>query len=268
LYPGYGPIFEFTEALINWYEDRFGVSVNPDQLYPTTGGKDAIAHLAMAILDAGDEVLVPDPGYPAFAGTALMLNAKPVSYNLTPDRAYLPNVRELHQLVTDHTKAIWVNYPSNPVGQVASLEQLKPLLDFAYKHDIWLLYDNPYAEITFDGFKAPSILELPGGFAKCVELGSFSKTFSFAGYRMGWAVGNEDLIKALAKVKSQVDSGLSKPLQQLGAYALTNFDHDWYDNMLKSYRSRRDTIAEYLLRQLAERRPLPVGANPRRLQGF
>lgn len=245
LYPGYGATGEFSSALINWYKERFGVSLNEDELLPLIGGKDGVAHLPLALLDAGGEALVPDPGYPGFSGPVLMFDAKVVTYNLTERNGFKPDLAELEKKVSDKTSYMWVNFPSNPTGQVASLKDLAPLVNFAKKHNIILVYDNAYAEITY-GFIAPSILEISGAKDVAVELGSFSKSHSFAGFRMGWMVGNKEVIGALAKVKSQMDSGMTLPLQMLGAYALTHPDQAWKKEMLTSYIRQRDQVAKLL----------------------
>ncbi len=258
-YPGYGASKEFSTALVEWYKGRFGVSLDGDECYPLLGGKDGLSSLSLALLDPGDEVLVPDPGYPGFVGPALMVGACPVSYDLLPEQEFKINLNQLTKKLSAKTKAIWINFPSNPTGQVASLEELNSLVDFAKQNNIWLLYDNAYADITYDNFVAPSILEIPGAKDVAVEIGSFSKMFSFAGFRMGWIVGNSKLITAVAKVKSQLDSGMSRPLQKLGAYALENYNQDWNRAMLKSYENRRNIIAEKL-NGLGLSFPLPKGA--------
>lgn len=246
IYPGYGANAEFTEALTRHYNTRFSVALEKSELLPLLGGKDGVSHLALAILDEGDEILIPDPGYPGFSGPTLMLGAIPVYYDLTEENNFKINIQELEKKVTPRTKAVWVNYPSNPTGQVATIEELQPIVTFAKKHDLILIYDNAYAEITFDGFIAPSILQIKEAKDVAVEIGSFSKSHSFAGHRMGWIVGNKQVIQALAKVKSQLDSGMFTPLQKLGAYALNNPDETWKKAMLESYRSRRDILAKKL----------------------
>lgn len=246
LYPGYGATAEFTKALQNWYKTRFGVKIQSNELFPLLGAKDGISHLPLALLDSKDEALVPDPGYPGFSGSVLMAGAKPIYYNLTEKNDFKIDLRELKKKLSLKTRFIWVNFPSNPTGQVASLKELEPLVNFAKKHKLWLVYDNAYSEITFDGFTAPSILQVKEAKEVAVEIGSFSKTFSFAGYRMGWIVGNAEVISALAKIKSQVDSGMSKPLQKLGAFALNNYDQGWHKQMIKSYHDRREIICQYL----------------------
>ena len=249
LYPGYGASREFSEALQAWYKTRFGVALASDELLPLLGAKDATGHLPLALLDEGDEALTPDPGYPGFSGPTDMIGAVPAYYSLTEANDFKIDVAELEKKITKKTKGIWVNFPSNPTGQVATREELRAIVAFAKRHGIFVLYDNAYAEIVFGGYKAPSILEIEGAKDMAVELGSFSKMFSFAGFRMGWIVGNSKMVAALAKVKSQVDSGLSTPLQKLGAYALTHPDTEWSKKMLKSYQDRRDSIAKHLTKR-------------------
>jgi len=246
LYPGYGAIREFSDALIWWYKKRFNVSINKDELLPLLGAKDGISHLPLALLDIGDEVLIPDPGYPPFKDPAVMIGAKPISYSLKKEDNFKINFDLLKEKLSSKTKFIWVNFPSNPTGQIATRKELLTIVQFAKQNNLFIVYDNAYSEITFDGFIAPSILGIEDAKDIAVEIGSFSKTFSFAGFRMGWIVGNKDIIEALSKVKSQMDSGLSIPLQKLGAFALTNFDKTWNKEMLESYRKRRNIIAKHL----------------------
>ena len=248
LYPGYGAIPQLAEGLQHWYNKRFNVHLGADELYPLLGSRDGVSHLPLALCDKGDEILVPDPGYPAFTGPALMIGVKPIYYNLLVTNNFTVDYRELEKKITSKTKYIWINFPSNPTGQVTDLSQLAPLVALARKHGIWLIYDNAYSEITFDAFVAPSILQIEGAKDVAVEIGSFSKMFSFAGFRMGWIVGNKEVIGALAKIKSQMDSGMTRPLQQLGAYALTHPDDLWHKEMIASYQKRRDSIIEHLKR--------------------
>jgi aspartate/methionine/tyrosine aminotransferase len=236
LYPGYRGIPEFNAALSHWYKQRFNVELDDDEVLPLLGAKDGCSHLPLALCDEGDEVLVPDPGYPGFAGPVMMIGAKPVPYDIT-------SADDLEKKISDRTAFMWVNFPSNPTGAVATREQLERIVAVAQKHSVPIVYDNAYSEITFDGYVAPSILEVPGAKDIAVELGSFSKTFSFAGYRMGWLVGNKKIVAALQKVKSQADSGMSLPLQRLGAYALTQQDKAWHEKMVATYKERRDVIA-------------------------
>lgn len=246
IYPGYGANEEFEKGLQSWYKKRFGVELKSNELFPLLGGKDGVSHLPLALLDTGDEALIPDPGYPGFTGPVLMLGAKPVFYNLTEKKDFKIDLKDLENKITKKTKYMWINFPSNPTGQIVTLEELKPIVALAKKHNILLIYDNAYAEITFDGYVAPSILEIPGAKDVAVEIGSFSKSHSFAGHRMGWIVGNPEVIKGLAKVKSQLDSGMFTPLMKLGGYALEYPDLKWKASMLSDYKKRRDIIAEKL----------------------
>lgn len=246
LYPGYGAIPELVDALIDWYKRRFGTSLNQAGILPLLGAKDGISHLTLTMLNEGDEVLVPDPGYPAFTGMTLMVGAKPVYYNLKETNDFKIDLVELEEKVSEKTKFIWINFPSNPTGQVITLSELERIVKFAKQHNLFIVYDNAYSEITFDDFIAPSILQIDGAKDLAVEIGSFSKTFSLAGFRMGWIVGNREVVKALAKVKSQIDSGLSLPFQKLGAFVLTHFDKKWYEEMITNYKNRRDIIAHHL----------------------
>ena len=247
VYPGYNAIPVFSDAIIAWYKKRFNVVVQPNEILPLLGAKDGIAHFPLAFLDDGDEILIPDPGYPSYFDCAALMGVKPITYHLKEEEHFKLNLDIIEEKLTKKTKAIWVNFPSNPTGQTATLKELEQLVDLAVKHRLLLLYDNAYSEITFDGPKAPSILQVKGARNVSMEFCSFSKTYSFAGFRMGWVIGNSENVEALTKAKSQIDSGMSLHLQQLGAYALSNPDEEWNKSMLESYRTRRDIIAKKLL---------------------
>ena len=259
LYPGYGAIPEFSESLIKWYKSRFLVSLDKDETYSLLGAKDGIVHLPLALLNEGDEVLIPDPGYPAFSGPLLLFGIKPVFYNLTEDDNFKLNLVNIKNKVSTKTKIIWLNFPSNPTGQVISKTEIEKLVAFCKQKKILIVHDNVYSEITFAGYKAPSILQIKGAEDIAVEIGSFSKSFALAGFRMAWIVGNKDAIKALAKVKSQLDTGMSIPLQKLGAYALNNFDNKWHKKMISEYEKRR-TIISARLKSLSLKYTLPTAS--------
>ncbi|WP_424246007.1 aspartate/methionine/tyrosine aminotransferase [Elusimicrobium posterum] len=242
LYPGFGAKKEFSQAVQTYYKKRFGVTIKEDELIPLLGAKDGTTHLPMALLDEGDEFLTPNPGYPGFTGAAIMMSAKPVFYTLKEENNFKPDLKELEKLVTKKTKYIWINFPSNPTGQTASLAELKKYCAFAKKHNLLILYDNAYAEMYYGKNTPPSIFQVPGAKNYAVELHSLSKTYSLAGYRIGFAAGSAKVIAALAKVKSQADSGLSLPLQYLAAYMLSTPDTKWRKDMLKSYTKRRDVL--------------------------
>ena len=245
-YPGYGATPIFAESLISWYKKKFEVEINDSELLPLIGSKDGITHLALTLLDEGDEVLIPDPGYPAYVGACLMVGAKPVSYNLTSENDFKINIEDIRHKISSKTKLIWLNFPSNPTGQIISKIELEKIVQLAIKHRIWIAYDNAYSEIYFGKDKPPSILEIPNAKKVAIEFNSLSKTFSLAGYRLGWAVGNNKLIGALAKVKSQFDSGLSLPLQRLAAFCFSSPDKEWRSKMLANYQQRAQILSEYL----------------------
>jgi LL-diaminopimelate aminotransferase len=259
LYPGYGAIPELSESLTAWYKKRFGVVVGSDMILPLLGGKDGVSHIPLALADPGDEILVPNPGYPAYIGPSLLFDAKPIPYDLNEANNFKLSLKEIESKLSPRTAFIWVNYPSNPTGQVATIEELADLVSFAKKHNLIIVYDNAYSEITFDGYVAPSILQIDGAEDVAVEIGSFSKMSSLAGYRMGWIVGNKEIIAALGKVKSQLDSGLTIPLQRLGAHVLSHPDVKWQEEMIISYKNRRNIIAEKL-EKLGLTFTLPEGA--------
>lgn len=246
LYPGYKAIPDFSHALIRHYQARFNVALDEGELLPLNGAKDGIAHLPFALFNEGDEVLVPDPGYPAFSVPAELAGAKIVPYSLDPENGFRLDIAAIEAAITPKTRYLWVNFPSNPTGAVATLDDLTALVECAHKHSLFVLYDHAYAEITFDNFISPSILQVPGAKDIAIEIGSFSKSHSFAGYRMGWVVGNREVITRLSTLKSQLDSGMSLPLQQLGAFALNNPDNEWQKNMIREYKNRQQIVAHHL----------------------
>lgn len=244
MYPGYTAIPAFKQAIVDWHKNRYGVTLETTEVDLVLGGKDLISHIPFVLFNEGDEVLVPDPGYPSYTEPAILIGVKPVPYDLTEKTNFKPDFKNITTKITPKTKAIWINFPGNPTGQVVDLSELEEMVAFAKKHNLFILYDNAYSDLTFDGFVAPSILEVKGAKEVAIELGSFSKTFSFAGYRMGWIAGNKEIVQGLTKIKSQMDSGMSLPLQKLGTYALTHFDKTWHKATVKSYETRRDIIAE------------------------
>lgn len=262
MYPGYEPIPEFSDAITVWYKKRFGVELDPktNKVFALPGAKYGITLLPLALLNPGDEVLIPCPGYPAYDVPARMAGGNPVKYNLPEKNNFRISVEELEKKVTDKTKFIWVNFPSNPTGRIADLKELTQIVEFCRnkRPPLFIIYDNAYSEITFNKV-APSILQIPKAEEITVEIGSFSKSNSFAGYRIGWMAGNKDIINAFGKLASQLDSGVAVPLQRLGADALNNHDEKWHTEMIASYKKRRDIIAKKL-RALDLKFELPDGA--------
>ncbi|MFT4096734.1 MAG: LL-diaminopimelate aminotransferase [Rhodoblastus sp.] len=227
-----------------YYGRRFGVKLNPDtQVVATLGSKEGFANMAQAITAPGDVVLVPNPSYPIHAFGFLMAGGVIRSVPAEPTPDYFPALERAIMHSIPKPIAVVVCYPSNPTAMVASLDFYTDLVAFAKKHDIFILSDLAYAEVYFDGNPPPSVLQVPGAFDVCVEFTSMSKTYSMAGWRMGFAVGNERLLSALGRVKSYLDYGAFTPIQVAAAAALNGPD-DCIAEMRATYKKRRDVMVE------------------------
>ena len=244
-YPFQVGLAEFRQSAARFVERRFGVAFDPaTELIPLIGSKEGLAHLGLAVLDPGDVCIVPDPGYPAYIGGALLADAEPELVPLVREKGFLMELEELPPERLDRTGLVYLNYPNNPTSAVAPLDYLARTVELCRRHDIVLAYDNPYSEITYDGYRAPSIFEVQGARDVAVEFHSLSKTFSMTGWRVGWAIGNAELIGALNKVKTYVDTGVFLAVQQAGAAVL----------------DRAETLAAPLVARFAERRDAAVRA--------
>jgi LL-diaminopimelate aminotransferase len=212
---------DFRRAAADWVARRFGQRFDPvTELLPLIGSKEGLAHLAFAVVDPGDVVIVPEPGYQAYIGGALLAGAVPHIVPLRADRDFLLEFDEIEPEVLARTRLVYVNYPNNPTAAIAPRDYLERLVAACRRHDIVLAYDNPYCDITFDGYIAPSIFEVEGARDVAVEFFSMSKSFKMTGWRVGFAVGNAELIGALSKVKSYVDTGSFQALQAASAWTL------------------------------------------------
>jgi LL-diaminopimelate aminotransferase len=243
-YPSYYGLPALRSAVADWYRTRFGVDLDPDtEVQPLIGSKEGIAHLTWAFVDPGDEVLVPDPGYPVYDISALLAGGIPVSVPHTEERGFLPDLSGVRP--TGRTKLLWLGFPSNPTAAVAERPVFEAAVALARDHGFLLAHDAAYSEITFDGFVAPSVLEIPGARDVAVEIGSASKTYNMTGWRVGWAVGNADAIKALATLKTNLDSGIFNAVQR-GAIAALTGPQDHLGPLLDAYRRRRDLFVSAL----------------------
>jgi LL-diaminopimelate aminotransferase len=232
----------FREAAADYMRRRFGLTVDPfTELHPLLGSKEGIAHLAAAVLDPGDAAIVPVPGYAVYHGGTVLADAEPYLYDLTPRTDFLLELEEIPADVLRRAKLVYLNYPNNPTAAVAPREYLERTVALCRQHDILLAYDNPYCEITFDGYVAPSIFEIPGAMEVAVEFHSLSKSFCMTGWRLGWAVGRPDRIAALAKVKNYVDTGAFLPVQAAGAEVLKQAER-LAAGYAAQFRERRDAI--------------------------
>jgi len=211
----------FREAAAAYMQRRFGLSIDPfKELHPLLGSKEGLAHLATTLLDPGDLAIVPVPGYAVYHGGTVLADGEPYLYDLTPRTDFLLELDEVPADALERAKLVYLNYPNNPTAAVAPREYLERTIAACRRHDLVLAYDNPYCEITYDGYVAPSIFEIPGAMDVAVEFHSLSKSFCMTGWRLGWAVGRPDRIAALARVKNYVDTGAFLAVQAAGAEVL------------------------------------------------
>jgi LL-diaminopimelate aminotransferase len=246
-YPSYYGMPEFRRAVAAWFERRFGVSLDPDdEVLPLIGSKEGLAHLAFAYLDPGDRAVVPDPGYPVYAIATRLAGAEPVTLPLPRERGFLPDW-DAAPVVDDRTRLLWLNFPTNPTAAVATEADLARAVEFAGEHDLLLAHDAAYSEITFDGFVAPSVLQVPGGRDVAIEFHSLSKGYNMTGWRIGFAVGAPDAIRALGTLKTNLDSGIWNAVQR-GAIAALEGPQDHVAAMRDLYRKRRDLVVGTLNR--------------------
>ncbi|HPF61877.1 MAG: aminotransferase class I/II-fold pyridoxal phosphate-dependent enzyme [Gemmatimonadetes bacterium] len=249
----------FREAAAAWMGRRFGLQVDPaHELLPLIGSKEGLAHLALAVVDPGDVVIVPEPGYQAYIGGAVFAGGEPHLVPLEASRGFLLELDQLPEAVLARTRLVYVNYPNNPTAAVAPRDYLERLVACCRRHDIVLAYDNAYSDITFDGYVAPSILEIPGAREVAVEFFSMSKSFQMTGWRLGFAVGNPEIIAALAKVKSYVDTGAFQALQHAAAWTLDHAE-SLIPPMRTELQLRRD-VAVAALREIGLPVASPQGA--------
>ncbi len=240
---------EFREAIARYMSRRFTVRVDPQtEVLPLLGSKEGLANMAHAVLDSGDACVLPDPGYPAYAGGVVLTDAQALTLPLTADADFLLQLDSLPARDLSRVRLAYVNYPNNPTTAIAPRGYLERLVELCGRHGIALAYDNPYCDITFDGYRAPSILEIPGARDVAVEFHSFSKSFAMAGWRLGWAVGNADLIARLTRVKTFVDTGSFLALQAAGAAVLD--DAEAASAPIRDALVERRDVAVALLRDL------------------
>jgi len=243
-YQGYRGIPALRQAFAEWYKRFFGVTLDPvTEILPLMGSKEGIMHISMAFLDPGDEVLVPDPGYPAYRAAALLAGGKVRTYDLSEENGWMPDLSAIEARGIERVKMMWVNYPHMPTGAKASVELFGPLAEFALRHGILLCNDNPYSFILNSDHL--SILSVPGARETALELNSLSKSHNMAGWRIGMLAGDSSFIDAVLKVKSNMDSGMFQPLQAAAAVALSLPD-SWYACLNEAYSRRRRLAAEIM----------------------
>ncbi|MEJ2732614.1 MAG: LL-diaminopimelate aminotransferase [Anaerolineae bacterium] len=245
-YAGYYGTPELRTAIAAYYENRFGVILDPaKEVTPLIGSKEGIANVALAFVDPGQPVLVPDPGYPTYGLGTLLAGGTPVRMPLLAENDFLPDLDSIPREVALSAKILWLNYPNNPTGAIASLGFFERVVDFARRSELLVCHDNPYCDVTFDGYAAPSLLQVPGAMDVALEFNSLSKTYNMAGWRIGMAVGSATAVEALARTKTNIDSGVFRPIQDAAVVALTG-DQTWLQKRNEVYRERRDLILETL----------------------
>lgn len=239
-YQSYMGLPELRRAFADWYGRHFGVVLDPErEILPLMGSKEGIMHIAMTYLEPGDQVLIPNPGYPAYRATAMLAGAALVEYSLSEANNWLPDLDALEQQDLSRVKLMWLNYPHMPSGATATPAFFEALVAFAKRHDILLCHDNPYAFILND--KPLSILSVPGGMEVALELNSLSKSHNMAGWRVGMLAGRADYLADVLRFKSNMDSGMFKPLQ-LAAAAALQAGPEWYAALNDTYRRRRAEV--------------------------
>ena len=247
---GYQPtvgIPELRQAMANFYKRWYDVDLDPKtEIQPLIGSKEGILHTTLAFCNPGDEVLVPNPGYPTYTSLSKILGAKIVNYNLREDNGWQPDFEELEKMNLDRVKLMWTNYPNMPTGDNARMETYEKLVDFARRHGIVVVNDNPYSFILNEG-KKMSILQVPGAKECCIEFNSMSKSHNMPGWRVGMCASNPEFISWILKIKSNIDSGTFRGIQLAAAEALNTNDDAWHKEYnVENYRRRRK-IAEEIM---------------------
>ncbi len=239
-YPPYNGTEKFRKAACDWMKNRFGVKLDADkEMLCNIGSKEAIAHIFFAFVDKGDYTLVPDPGYPVYHNATIFAGGIPYQMPLLEENGYLPDFDKIPEDIARKSKLMFLNYPNNPTGAVADLEFFKKAVDFCKKYDILLCSDMAYSEMTYDGYVAPSVLQVEGGKDVAIEFYSHSKSYNMTGWRDGFVCGNADAVKALGTIKNNIDSGTFKAIQDAAAAAFT-VDKKYIDDLNKMYQERRD----------------------------
>ncbi len=236
----------YRAAVADYYRRRFGVDLDPEaQVLALIGSKEGIFHVPAAFVDPGTVVLVPDPGYPTYRNAVYLVGGELYWMPLTEGNNWLPDLEAIPGEVLSRARVMWLNYPNNPTTAAVPFSFLERAVAFAREHGILLAHDNPYADVTWDGYVAPSILQVPGAMDVAVEFNSFSKAYNMAGWRVGMVVGNPAAVAALARLKTNADTGIFQPIQDAAVVALET-DEDWLARRNAAYRERRQVVTTAL----------------------
>ncbi|MFL5628667.1 MAG: LL-diaminopimelate aminotransferase [Ktedonobacteraceae bacterium] len=241
-YPEYAGMRALHEAIAAWFERRFAVRLTPEHdILPLLGSKEGLVYSAAAVLNAGDISLIPDPYYPVYITASTSVGAEPYMLPLVEENGYLPELDKIPQDVLAKSRLLWLNYPNNPTAACANRRFFEEVVAFAQRHNLAIIHDMAYAEVYFDDFRPMSILQIPGASEVAVELHSLSKTYNMAGFRVGMAVGNAELVEAVSRLKSNIDSGMFRPVQYAAIEAL-QLPVSWIEQRNAIYRQRRDVL--------------------------
>ena len=220
-YPESNGLPQLRQAISSWYERRFGLSFDPDkEVLPLIGAKEGIGHIALCFIDPGDLALVTDPGYPVYSIGTMFAGGVCHFLPLIEEKDFLPDFDQVPGEVAQRAKLLWINYPNNPTAAVADLDFFERVVAFAKRYDLVICHDAPYTEVAFDGYRPPSFLQAPGAKDVGVEFHSLSKSYNMTGWRIGMVVGNEGIVDALMRVKSNLDSGIPQAIQHAAIEAL------------------------------------------------
>ncbi|HLF87303.1 MAG TPA: aminotransferase class I/II-fold pyridoxal phosphate-dependent enzyme [Anaerolineales bacterium] len=241
-YTAYGGTPAYRKAVAHYYGERFGVELDwRTQVVGLIGSKEGLFTIGQVILNPGDVSLVTDPGYATYAITSEIAQAEVYPLPLLEENNFLPDLEAIPANILKRAKILWMNYPNNPTGAIAPLEFFARAVDFARKHDILIAHDAPYVDVCYDGYRPPSILQIPGAFDVAVEFNSLSKVYNMAGWRLGMAVGNPEVVGHIESYKSQVDSSHFQPVLAGGIAAMTG-DQSWIMDRNRIYQARRDSV--------------------------
>ena len=245
-YPSYEGMIQFRTAAAQWFERRFGVTFDPKtEVLTLIGSKEGIAHIPLAFVNPGDYVLVPSPGYPVYRVATLLAGGTPYFLPLLKENGFLPRLSEIPKEVAERSKLLFINYPNNPTSAIAEKPFFEEVVAFARRYGIIVCHDAAYSELAFDGYRPLSFFEVEGAKEVGIEFHSLSKTFNMTGWRIGFAVGNSEIVSGLGRVKTNIDSGLFQAIQEAGIEALNHFDTP-IPNIIRIYEGRRDVMVKGL----------------------
>lgn len=245
-YPSYSGMGDFKVSVARWYKKRFAVDLDPDsEVVSLIGSKEGIAHIPLAFVDPGEVVIVPDPGYPVYQAGTVFAEGIPWLLPLRGEQGFLPDLADIPEEVARKAKMIFLNYPNNPTGATADLDFYRALVAWARHYEVMVCHDAAYTEISYDGYRAPSILEVEGAKDVAIEFHSLSKTYNMTGWRVGFAVGNREMVSGLGRIKTNVDSGIFQAVQWAAMAALDGSQSCVEENN-RIYGERRDALVSGL----------------------